>query len=210
MGRFVGALLLISIQSWSQELTLGVKGGFRLTGDTIPDFLTTADSKRYVVGPTIEVGLPFHFAVEADAQYSRLGNTFYYPGIANESVTRTIANSWVFPLVLNYRLPGRRIHPFVSGGVALRRTSGDIHTIHYGFYPGDITFYSAPWSGHDHGFVCGAGVGARLGRIRISPEVRYFRWHVPSFPTLDDAASYLRTSPVNEVQLLLGIGWAVR
>ena len=56
----------------------------------------------------IEVGLPFHFAFEADALYSRVGNTFYIPLIANESYVRTIANSWQFPLLGKYYFPIHR------------------------------------------------------------------------------------------------------
>jgi len=79
----------------SQRLIVGAEGGLRLTGDT-PQY-GSSDSKPYLVGPKIELGLPLHFALEVDMLYSRLGNTSYIPSVANESKIRTIANSWAFP-----------------------------------------------------------------------------------------------------------------
>ena len=92
-----------------QTLTVGAKGGLRLTRD--PQEYDTSDSKPYLVGPMIEIRLPFHFGVEADALYSRLGNTSYIPLIANASTIRTIANLWEFPLLTKYRVPLARVHP---------------------------------------------------------------------------------------------------
>lgn len=195
------------VPALGQGLTLGAKGGLRLTGDA-PEY-GTSDSRRYAVGPMIEVGLPFHFAFEAAALYSRLGNTFLFPLVGNEAKIRTIANSWAFPILLKYRLPGRKIHPFVSTGIAPRHASGATHTIHYGFLPGDITFSSTHWAAHDHALVAGGGIDVRCGRIRISPELRYVRRHISSHPSPDDAA-YYNLSRSNEAQLLLGIAWAAR
>jgi hypothetical protein len=204
MRRLTAALLMVTIPGMPQGFTVGVKGGLRLTGDT-PPYAVTSDSKRYVVGAAVEVGLPFGFAFDAEALYSRLGNTFYIPLIANESDIRTIANSWTFPLLLKYRLPERRTHPFVSAGIAPRHAGGSIHTIHYGFYSGDITFSSVDWHAHDHALVLGGGVAVNFGRIRLAPEIRYLRWHVPPSPSPSDTAYYLRTG--NEAQLLLAIAW---
>jgi hypothetical protein len=130
--------------------------------------------------------------------------------IANESDIRTIANSWVFPLLAKYRLTIRHTPLFLSTGIAPRYAAGQINTIHYGFYPGDITFSSVDWHAHDHSFVFGGGIDLRFGHIRISPEIRYLRWHVPSSPGSRDTAYYLQPGTNNEAQLLLGIGWARR
>ena len=110
------ALLCLAIPGPAQLLTIGVKGGVRLTGD--PEIYDRSNSKPYLVGSMVEVRLPYRFAFEADALYSRLGNTAYIPLIANESFIRTIANSWEFPLLVKYRLPVPHAHPYASAGVA--------------------------------------------------------------------------------------------
>jgi hypothetical protein len=203
-------MLCLSIPGLPQRLTLGGMGGLRLTGDTPPFQLAASNSRRYVVGPMIELGLPFHFAFEADALYSRLGNTFYIPLIANESDIRTIANSWTFPLLLKYPLPERRIRPFVSAGIAPRHAGGSIHSIHYGYSPGDVSFFSADWHAHDHALVFAGGIDVAFGHVRISPQLRYLRWNAPSPPSPYQTAYYLQPGRNNEAQLLVGIGWASR
>jgi hypothetical protein len=200
----------------AQQLTVGVEGGLRLTGDT-PDYGPPgyagysgySDSKRYLVGPKIEVGLPLHFALEADALYSRLGNTLNFWLIGSSSVTRTIANSWAFPVLVKYRLPVARAHPFLSLGFEPRYSSGKISSIDYGFFPGDVTFSSTGWHAHDQAWVAGGGIGIRVWKIRVTPELRYLRYKVPPSPFPSDTSYYL-TVPRNEVQLLLGIGWPVK
>lgn len=181
-----------------------------MTPDAPPyPMFDTSNSKRYLVGPAIEVGLPLHFAFEVDALYSRLGETVYYPFIANEYDVRTIANSWEFPLLAKYRLPVPRVHPYLSGGVAPRRAGGAIHTIHYGYYPSDVTFSSMDWHAHDYAFVLGGGFEVHMGRLRISPGVRYLRWRIPSRPSDRDTTNYINISQ-NEAQVLLEIGWRAR
>src|SRR5580704_5773892 len=149
MWRLSAVLLCLAVPGLPQALTLGAEGGLRLTGDT--PLYGVSNSRRYLVGPKIELALPLHLAVEADGLYSRLGSTYYIPLIANESFIRTIANTWQIPLLAEYYLPVLRRTLFVSGGVALRHASGRTNTIHYGFLTGDVTFYSTDWHARDHG-----------------------------------------------------------
>jgi hypothetical protein len=158
----------------------------------------------------IEVGLPFHFAFEADALYSRLGNTFVFPFIANSSVNRTIANAWVFPLLAKYRFQVPRTRPFVSLGLAPRHATGRINTIHYGFFPSDITFSSVNWHATDRALVLSGGIEVGRRRVRIVPEIRYYRRAVPTRPSTEDIAYYLQPPHTYEAQFLLGIKWGSR
>src|ERR1700691_4429097 len=91
-------MLLISNVCYCQSLVFGLAGGARLTNDT--EAPAMGESKRYIVGPMIELGLPLGFAVEADALYSREGYYFAFNGALVQST-----NSWAFPLLLKYRLP---------------------------------------------------------------------------------------------------------
>jgi len=199
--------MLFPTISLAQGLVVGAAGGLRITGD-VPTYGLT-NSKRYLIGPKIEAGLPFRFGVEVDALYSRLGNTMYIPLIANEFTIRTIANSWLFPVLLKYHLPLTRARPFLATGVAPRYASGRIHTIHYGYYPGDVTFSSMQWSAHGVAWTLGGGVELHFGRIRLSPELRYLRWPNPSHPSASGITRYLSVPP-NEVHVLLGLGWKMR
>jgi hypothetical protein len=203
-------LLGLAVPALAQHLIIGAEGGLRLTGDK-PEY-GSSNSKLYLVGPKIEVGLPLHFALEADMQYSRLGNTSQVFMIGEGSTTRTIANSWAFPVLAKYHLPVARTHPFLSLGLEPRYASGKISTIGYDYppdLPGEVTFSSEGWQAHGHAWVLGGGIGIGLWKIRITPELRYLRWKVPSSPLPDDDSYYL-TVPRNEGQLLLGIEWPVK
>jgi hypothetical protein len=200
------ALFCFALPLLPQSLTVGAKGGLRLTGDVPPYGIS--DSKRYLVGPMIEFGLPFGLAFEADALYSRLGNTFRIPLIGNSADIRTVADSWQFPLLVKYRAPVSRLAPFLSAGIAPRHASGAVHTIHYGFLPGDITFHSQSWSAHDRAWVFAAGASFKTGRLRITPELRYLRWSIPHNPAPNDVAFYLQPPRNYELQFLLGISWS--
>ena len=59
--------LLLTFPSFSQSIAIGVKGGIRATNDV--EGSGTSESKRYLVGPAVEVILPFRIAVEVDALY---------------------------------------------------------------------------------------------------------------------------------------------
>jgi hypothetical protein len=110
---------------------------------------------------------------------------------------------------MKYHLPAPRVHPYVSVGIAPRRAGGKVNTIHYGYYPSDVTFSSVDWHAHDHAIVLGGGIGGKLWHIRITTEMRYLRWDVPATPSPSNAAYYLGV-PQNEAQVLLGISWPAR
>jgi hypothetical protein len=205
--RLILTLLSLSLACRAQSVVVGAAGGLRVTGDA-PTYGST-NSKRYSVGPKVELGLPFRFGLEVDLLYSRLGNTAYVPLIGNAAFIRTIADAWAVPVLVKYRLPVARVHPFASGGIAPRHTGGIVNTIQYGFVPGDVRFYSEDLRARDHAWVLGGGTELRFGKIRIAPELRYLRWQAPSGGWVShDAGSYF--VPRNEAQVLLGIGWSVR
>ena len=87
----------------AQRISIGVKGGVPLNdpsgfGD---------ESRRYIVGPSIEVRLMGNFAVEGAGLYQRAGNTTSFPGLFNTSsgdltyvmyYSRQRGNEWQFPI----------------------------------------------------------------------------------------------------------------
>ncbi len=109
----------------------------------------------FLIGPTVELRLPFGLGIEVDALYRKVS----FPSSA----------SWEFPILGKWRTPGKGpVRPFIAGGVAFQRN--------------DILRAAQAGPGATaSGFVMGAGIEARLKLIRLAPEVRYVRWtsHFP-------------------------------
>ncbi len=175
MKQFVLLLLLTGSMTalFAQRVVFGVTGGVALT-DT---FRWQGDqSRRYVVGPSVELKLPAGFAVEFDALYRRLGtSSSFYSFDQTYMGRRQRGDSWEFPLLGKYyfRRKDARWQPFVSTGYAFRKT----------WWHADITPlaptrspYSFDYDGPvEVGAVAGAGVRYKLGRILLTPQVRYSR-----------------------------------
>jgi hypothetical protein len=189
----------------AQAVEVGVEGGIRTTDD-FSDSLSS-ESKRYMVGPTMDVRLPKRFSVEVDALYQRFGFTGQYSyGIGNYGMVRERTNSWEFPVILKYRLPIRPMHPFVGIGYAPRILNwAGISSGARGYTP----YYNERDSGNypvTHGIVISGGVSLGAGHFRFTPEVRYTYW---TEPYLNGFLSRpcCGGSNQNEVSVLLGIRW---
>lgn len=206
------SLLVLLAGSWSiaQSLTVGVAGGGRLTDDVINS--TTPESKRYVVGPMIELGLPWNFGVEFDALYHPYRYQVSYGGGAAGITDTERANSWEFPILLRYTIPVRRIRPFAEAGIAPRTISGSINSSGY-FLNSTGTISNFNGSGPTNwpasvGVVVGGGVRFNVGRLSFSPEVRYTHW--TTTPVIDGGNNG-PTAYSNQEQfdILVGVGWMI-
>jgi hypothetical protein len=205
-------LLLTCCTCFGQSLIVGVAGGGRPTDDVTSS--ATPESRRYVIGPTIELGLPLGLAVEVDALYHRHG---YLTGFANPSGSGTEserANDWEFPVLLKYRLGTPLIKPFFEAGVAPRRISGTVAESgnSVNIPTGQITPLSSRtntnWSS-SVGVVLGGGVRLGFGRLQLSPEIRYTHWtSTPINVSFGDGPSFQSTQ--EQVDILVGIGWKLR
>jgi opacity protein-like surface antigen len=199
--------LLSSISLFADGFSIGVKGGVPITdafhavqGDEASYFTNT---HRYLIGPTGEVHLPLGFSIEVDALYKRLGYQYQAFPATGTVTAQTVANSWEFPLLIKWALPGGPIRPFVDAGASFRHISG-VHQIQEIFGTGN-TSTNNPVEFHkstDQGFVFGGGLEFKLGRLRISPELRYTRWGGENFR--DPVQALLRTNR-NQGDFLLGI-----
>ena len=78
-------------------------------------------STRYVIGPELDIGLPFGFAIEVDALYRRQG----YQVIFNNGYGEQYATSWEFPFLLKKSFPFPAVKPFAEGGVGAARAARD-------------------------------------------------------------------------------------
>ena len=154
---FSKRLLLAAIFSSSAafaQFSVGVKAGVPLNDVYVnagqgqfPRFGTT---DRYLIGPEVDLNLPFHLGVEADALFRRykLGGS----GV----------NEWDFPILLKYRFTAIPVlHPFVDAGPIFNHVS-EIQSV--------TSNVSAP------GVVVGAGIDFKLLILHIKPEFRYIHW----------------------------------
>src|SRR5690349_18200579 len=98
--------LLLTAAGAPGQFSFGVKGGIPATDAFEASGGFRQESKRYTVGPTVELGLPLRLGVEFDALYKRLGYSDTAEIFGTRSYTSFRASSWEFPLILKYHLTG--------------------------------------------------------------------------------------------------------
>jgi Outer membrane protein beta-barrel domain len=198
--RFLVSILLFSTACFAQfPLSFGIKGGVPLTdsfqqGGESRMFSYNVDvysaSKNYIVGPMVQLWLPFHLAVEADALYRPLNVTEYTStpvGAMTYQTTSVSGNygSWEFPVVAMYRFSFPIVKPYLEAGPSFRTASAQ-----------PLSRLSSD------GATVGAGVDFHLLMLHIAPEFRYTHWSRDSAAT---AATEFVTSYENQVEFLVGL-----
>ncbi|MEO8129581.1 MAG: hypothetical protein ABI822_20950 [Bryobacteraceae bacterium] len=194
---------MVCLPCLCQTLSIGAKGGVRASGEL--EGSGTSESKRYLIGPALEVKLPFRFAVEVDALYSRFGlrsSDAIFGNIFNQSWR---ADSWEFPVLAKFE-PVRPI--FFEGGYVPRSLRGSTH---FDSILADLSgnrtrqiFDQKTDYDVSHGIVMGGGVDLPLGPLRLSPEVRYTRWLNRAFDNSGSRGFFLQSSQ-NRVEILVTI-----
>jgi hypothetical protein len=129
----------------------------------------------------MEVHLPLHLSLEADALYGPLslatpGSQWFLPSIQTY-------DSWSFPIVGKYRFHAPFVKPYLEAGPTFRTASSPI-----GHYLSKT------------GVTTGVGVEAMAWKIHLSPEVRFVHWGADA----PDAAMFYG-SRRNQAQFLLGV-----
>ena len=181
MSKIIFACLFLGsvIPSYSQLLSIGIKGGVPLN-DALRGYSSNGGSistgtERWLVGPTVELHLPFRLSIEVDALYRRQS---YQVSTTSTSGTATVSqwfnvapttittnfsrslNDLQFPFLAKYDLHGGFIRPFIDGGVTYRHLSGG----------GVIN------NPNMVGVTVGGGLSLKFLSLRLSPELRYTRW----------------------------------
>ena len=194
-----------------QTFSVGIIGGARGTDD-LNGAGATAASKRYVIGAAVDIGLPLGFGVEADALYRREGYQSSFGNFAYSVFSDERSNSWEFPILLKYRLPFPAVRPFLEAGYAPRVIHGSISSNIVQFFPTRLPLQhvtgSTDWP-VSHGVVIGGGVQFVIGRLHLSPGLRYTYWNNGA------VSGYYADGPAwqstqNQVDILLGIAWRIR
>jgi hypothetical protein len=201
-------LFLSAAAALSQPFSFGVKGGMPMTDfisatSSGPIFFTTT-TNRYIIGPTVELRLPFGLGVEADVLYRhfRYGDTIHL--IGSFETANTTTGAWEFPLLAKYRFKGKFVRPFVDAGVSWDKLSGLTSTVKTTFNTVTSTSTTSKPFGLNadttRGFVLGGGVDIKALLIHISPEVRFTRWGAKHFIDTN-----LLSSKQSQAEFLLGI-----
>ncbi|MGI8742626.1 MAG: hypothetical protein ACR2NN_08655 [Bryobacteraceae bacterium] len=169
----------------AQPISFGVRVGAPLNEAFVEDgrprlsFVTFShDTSRFIFGPTVELHLPFHLGLEADALYRRynIGGT---------------VNHWEFPILAKYRFSVAPVlHPFVDAGPSFNHVSDPGH------------FLDRPRAG-TAGFTIGGGIEIKALIIRIAPEIRYTRWTNKNIDLAPSNGSL--SSNQNQAEFLVGI-----
>lgn len=176
--------------------SLGVKGGVATTeafSDTTqsgPGITqrTFSDSKDYIVGPMVELRLPFGIGAEVDALYRPLHLTTQI----NNSLTGTFStssttSSWEFPILAKYRVGFPLLHPYIEAGPSFRRLGGNLDS-----YMSTV------------GVTAGVGVELNALLLRVAPEFRYTHWGSDSTP---NPGVIHAPSNQNQVEFLVGLSF---
>ncbi len=155
MVRALLVLCVLASVARCGPLGIGVKGGVAATGLVMSSYHDAgafpSTGSRFVVGPAVELRLPFGLGIEADVLYRH---------VINPS-----GNAWEFPILAKLRLPVRGPAVlYVAGGGSFQRNE-ILRADQVG--PPETT----------SGFVAGGGVEVKLGPIRLGPELRYTHWN---------------------------------
>jgi opacity protein-like surface antigen len=201
-------LSTVPMLTGGERVSVGVRGGVPLTDafkaarGSSEAYLT--NTKRYLLGPALEVHLPARLTLQVDGLYRRLG--YHYDATGPYSYAKTVANSWEFPVLGKFEITPGPVRPFAEAGVSFRHLSGvrQIRETVSGVTLGRVEVSEFPEFNkqNDVGFTCGAGLTFKLGAVRISPEFRYTRWGGEAFR--DPVRSLLRTNR-NQGDFILGL-----
>jgi hypothetical protein len=195
-------LRLLTVGAWAaavclaQPFSAGIKGGLPLT-----DFVNTVESgsattaSDYVIGPMVELRLPFGLGVEFDALYRHFNYTNPVSSVGSALTTVTSSGDWEFPLVAKYRFHGKIVRPYVEAGVSWDALSGLKSSVENVVEPPPPEQHSLTM-----GFVMGAGIDIHVLVLHIAPEIRFTRWTSQHF----DIANVVNSNQ-NQAEVLVGV-----
>ena len=181
MRKLLGSLFLISTVAAAQPLGVGVKIGATLN-DAISAIgnASVPSNHSFIIGPSLDLRLPFGFGVELDALYE---SGLY-------SSTLNGGNTWQFPIMAKERLLKGPVRPYIEGGVSFSHIT-DLKEIP------DLNHRN------NFGIVLGAGVDIKLLILHITPEIRYNGW---ALKNIQSVPGFFESNQ-NQATLLVGFGF---
>lgn len=203
-------LLMGALAAFSEPFSIGVKGGIPVNdfvnGTNTASGVLSSTTNRYIVGPELELNLPWGFGVEFDAMYRHYN--FQGFGVSGTATSTTSTGAWEFPLLAKWRAPIPIVHPFIDGGVSWDHLTGTGIPAS-SVFPGPNT---GPFVNNNtvFGYVGGVGVEFQAKWLRIEPELRYTRWGSQHFITSNGVSTGGVTngnafsSNQNQLEVLIG------
>jgi Outer membrane protein beta-barrel domain len=190
---FLAVSLLVAQSERPGSVSLGFKVGSPLNDPSSQSSLQSIYNQgRWTGGPTVELHLPYRFAVEFDALYwnnrTNSNYVFQFDSSVNPYLSNTFekTKSWDFPLLLKYRFQVGSFHPFVSAGYLFTHESINRSTFYqcsgsqdscsppdfpvpnlYGTESHESRFRKGP--------AAGLGLEFKTRYLTISPELRFSR-----------------------------------
>jgi hypothetical protein len=133
----------------------------------------------------VEVRLPLHLSVEADALYRSLT---YSSHISSQipKIDRTDSSdsrTWEVPILAKYRFSFPVFAPYLDAGPSFRSPGGSLLS--------------------NHGVTFGAGVDVKAPVVHISPEFRYTRWAGDT----QVSGLFVAPSKQDQVEFLVGVSF---
>ena len=190
---FISLLFFSTVGLAQFPLSFGIKGGVPLTdslantAESSPGFTVNSysASKNYVVGPMVELRLPFHLGIEADALYRPISVVESSNPVGLVPSFNGSDGSWEFPIVAKYRFGFPIVKPYVEAGPSFRSQNAQ-----------PLNRLSSD------GVAIGVGVDFHLLLLHIAPEMRYTRWGSDS--TASTVTQFIRSNQ-NQVEFLVGL-----
>ena len=152
-----------------------------------------APVQHYIVGPEVELRLPFNLGVEFDALYRNLQYS------AGQVSLNASGSNWEFPLLLKYRFKFPVARPFLDAGAAWDTITGLKETLNQvATTPSELVKNTTA------GVVLGAGVDIHVPFLHLSPELRYTRWNSNQISIVQSTFNVLHSN-LNQAEFLVGI-----
>ena len=212
----------------AQPVSLGIKTGVPLSQLLQTDRVGVQGlTRRYVVGPVIDVRLPGNFSLEAGVMYKQIdqqsANVFLvgftcltcedgpYGVTQSQSVFR-VGHSWEYPVAIQYHFSApAMLRPYVEGGHSYNRLTGIFLNPSYIPYNPRAPLpqlVSTPYATNlsRSGFLFGAGVEMRLPLIHLTPGFRYTHYDRVQLQELNFfGPSLTMVESPNSIDFLVGI-----
>lgn len=171
LRNITATVFVFSTASFAQiwgPLSVGVKAGIPITDafsnrSLGPNQSFYSNSQNYILGPSIELRLPFHVSAEFDALYRPLTFGASTASVVNGSpvlsTSSTTLSSWEFPLMFKYHFHNERlVKPYAEVGPSFRTGAQQ------------LSYLSGA------GISAGVGADVKVPLVRLSPELRYTHW----------------------------------
>jgi hypothetical protein len=198
-NRCACLLLAAASSAFAQHISVGIKAGVPLAGLLRTEYRTglccqevATQTKRYTIGPVVDIGLQPGFGVEFGALYKRFDQQSYavtttgfttdgdtsYP-VQETAGISAVGHSWEFPVAVQYHFFKSVIRPYVEGGASFNRLSNvySFQNVSINFRQLPSTFAPRRGSFNRVGPLFGMGVDVKLHRIHVTPGLRYTHYN---------------------------------